>query len=482
MPTGDSRARPDDANADTVESQPGEARRRAGTDAEPPAGADPQVWNALRGCLALTTLSPTALGDLWAASLTRSYQAGEALMRQGDAAEGLLIILEGQAHAVLRSQDGADHLIGRFSRGDLVGEMALVTRAARSATVIADSPVRALLVPTPEFDRLAVRHLELGVVLTALVGDRLGRGANDGFGGKQVAGFRILSGIGRGGMSVVYRAQDEATGELVALKMMSYRLTYDSSALARFHQEADILHSLDHGNIARLKRMFPAFNTYFLVMELCDGVDLGQLVRSRGRLPESQVRPMLGQLAHALEYVHQRGFVHRDLKPGNVMITRDGEVKLTDFGIAVPEVVLDPSGADSGHAVVGTPAYMAPEQFVGGPLDRRTDIYALACLAYEILTGQRLFETNDLEELRQLKLTMQLPPAVAIGDGIAPDLFEFLQSALRVKPDERPASLAPLMAWAARCDPPPEGCSLDHGPEQDQRRSGPRPPSNGVTM
>lgn len=482
MPTGDSRARPDDANADTVESQPGEARRRAGTDAEPPAGADPQVWNALRGCLALTTLSPTALGDLWAASLTRSYQAGEALMRQGDAAEGLLIILDGQAHAVLRSQDGGDHLIGRFSRGDLVGEMALVTRAARSATVIADSPVRALLVPTPEFDRLAVRHLELGVVLTALVGDRLGRGANDGFGGKQVAGFRILSGIGRGGMSVVYRAQDEATGELVALKMMSYRLIYDSSALARFHQEADILHSLDHGNIARLKRMFPAFNTYFLVMELCDGVDLGQLVRSRGRLPESQVRPMLGQLAHALEYVHQRGFVHRDLKPGNVMITRDGEVKLTDFGIAVPEVVLDPSGADSGHAVVGTPAYMAPEQFVGGPLDRRTDIYALACLAYEILTGQRLFETNDLEELRQLKLTMQLPPAVAIGDGIAPDLFEFLQSALRVKPDERPASLAPLMAWAARCDPPPEGCSLDHGPEQDQRRSGPRPPSNGVTM
>lgn len=455
MPTGDSR-RPDDPDADTVESQPGEARRRAGTDAEPPAGADPQVWNALRGCLALTTLSPTALSDLWAASLIRSYQAGEALMRQGDAAEGLLIILEGQAHAVLRSQDGGDHLIGRFSRGDLVGEMALVTRAARSATVVADSPVLALLVPTPEFDRLAARHLELGVVLTSLVGDRLGRGANDGFGGKQVAGFRIVRGIGRGGMSVVYRAQDEATGELVALKMMSYRLIYDSGALARFHQEAEILHSLDHGNIARLKRMFPAYNTYFLVMELCDGIDVGQLVRARGRLPESQVRSMLGQLARALEYVHQRGFVHRDLKPGNVMITRDGEVKLTDFGIAVPEVVLTSPGTAS-HAVMGTPAYMAPEQFAGGPLDRRTDIYALACLAYELLTGHRLFESSDVEELRYQKLTMPVPPAAAIGDGISPELFEFLQRALRAKPDERPSSLAPLVAWAARCDPPPEG-------------------------
>lgn len=378
-------------------------------------------------------------------------------MRQGDAAEGLLIILEGQAHAMLRAQDGSEHHIGRFSRGDLVGEMALVTRAARSATVIADSPVRALLVPTPEFDRLAARHLELGVVLTSLVGDRLGRAANDGFGGKQVAGFRILRGIGRGGMSVVYRAQDEATGELVALKMMSYRLIYDSSALARFRQEADILQGLDHGNIARLKRMFPAYNTYFLVMELCDGVDLGQLVRSHGRLPESQVRAMLGQLARALEYVHQRGFVHRDLKPGNVMITRDGDVKLTDFGIAVPEVVLDTPGTDRRHAVVGTPPYMAPEQFAGGPLDRRTDIYALACLAYELLTGHSLFESRDVEELRHQKLTMQVPPAVSIGDGISADLFAFLQSALRVKPDDRPASLAPLVAWAARCDPPAEG-------------------------
>lgn len=377
-------------------------------------------------------------------------------MSQGDAAEGLLIILDGTAHAMLRSQHGDDRCIGRFSRGDLVGEMALVTRAARSATVIADSPVRALLVPTPEFDRLAVRYLELGVVLTELVAERLGRGANDGFGGKQVEGFRILRCAGRGGMSVVYRALEDATGELVALKMMSYRLIYDSGALARFRQEAEILRGLNHENIARLKRLFPAYNTYFLVMEFCEGVDLARLVSSRGRLAESQVRPILGQLARALEYVHRRGFVHRDLKPGNVMITRDGDVKLTDFGIAVPEIVLVDQSATGRHAVMGTPAFMAPEQMAGGPLDRRTDIYALACLAYELLTGHHLFKAQNLDELAQQKQTMSLPPAVEIGDGISAELFEFLQSALRVMPDERPASLAPLVAWAARCDPPPE--------------------------
>jgi serine/threonine protein kinase len=122
--------------------------------------------------------------------------------------------------------------------------------------VIAESSGRALLVPTADFDRLAMRHLELAMMLTQLVADRLGQAPHDGFGGKTIEGFRILRCIGRGGMSVVYRAQDESTGELVALKMMSYRLIYDAAALARFRQEADLLQSLQHQTIARLKRLF----------------------------------------------------------------------------------------------------------------------------------------------------------------------------------------------------------------------------------
>jgi serine/threonine protein kinase len=321
--------------------------------------------------------------------------------------------------------------------------------------VIADSPIRALLVPTAAFDRLAARHLELGMVLTELVANRLGQGAHDGFGGKQLEGFRILRCVGRGGMSVVYRAQEESTGELVALKMMSYRLIYDRGALVRFHQEAEILQSLDHENIARLKRLFPAFHTYFLVMELCEGVDLQRLVQACGPLPESRVRPILGQLARALEYVHARGLVHRDLKPANAMITRQGAIKLTDFGLAVPAVGPDDHTTIVDQGVMGTPAFMAPEQLSGGLVDRRTDVYALGCLAYELLAGHRLFKAPSLFELAQEKLTMQLPLAAEIGEGISGELYEFLQGALRAKPDERPASVAPLIGWAAPCDPPP---------------------------
>ena len=456
LPPGDPRPPADDPNAETVEGQPVVARGHARRHHGPPPGADSQLWHALRDCQALRPLPPIALGDLLAAATMRSFQPGEAMIRQDDPAEGLLILLEGSAHALLRHQDGDDRRIGRFVAGDLVGEMALVTRATRSATVIADSPVRALLVPTAEFDRLAARHLGLGVVLTDLVADRLGRGAHDGFGGKTVEGFRILRCVGRGGMSVVYQAQDDATGEIVALKMMSYRLIYDSAALARFHQEAEILRGLDHENIARLKRLFPTYNTYFLVMEFCDGVDLGRLVSSRGRLAESHVRPILGQLARALEYVHARGFVHRDLKPGNVMITRHGEVKLTDFGIAVPEVGLDDQFSGEVPSVLGTPAFMAPEQLIGGALDRRTDVYALACLAYELLTGTHLFRAKSIRELTGQKLTMQPPAAAEIGAGISAELHAFLRDALRVNPDERPASVTSLVEWAAPCAPLPQ--------------------------
>ena len=164
--------------------------------------ANPLSWNQLRNCQLLTALSEAALREVFEAAEERSYQPGDVIVRQGDPAEGLLILLEGTAHALLRGQDG-NHCLGRFTNGDVVGEMALVTREARSADVIADSPVRALLVPTAAFDRLAMRHLELGMVLTQLVANRLGQGAHDGFGGKRVEGFRILRRVGRGGMSVV---------------------------------------------------------------------------------------------------------------------------------------------------------------------------------------------------------------------------------------------------------------------------------------
>jgi len=365
-------------------------------------------------------------------------------------------VIFGVAYALLRDGDAEDR-IATFVSGDLVGEMALVTREPRSATVVAETRVRALFVPTAAFDQLAARHLELAVVLTTVVADRLGQHSRDGFGGKLIEQFRILRCIGRGGMSVVYRAHDESTDEVVALKMMSYRLIYDPAALSRFRREAEIVQALDHPNVARLKRLFAAYHTYFLVMELCEGADLQRLVASRGPLPEREVRAVLGQLARALEYVHARGVVHSDLKPGNVMITRDGVVKLMDFGIAVGSLSADDRTRTVHQGVLGTPAFMAPEQLSGQPLDARTDVYAVGCIGYELLTGRRLFDAADFFPLVQQKLTLTLPPVGEIAGGISPELHAFIERAVRVDPAERPASLASLVAWAAPAPaPPPE--------------------------
>ena len=156
----------------------------------PAPDTNPLSWNSLRHCRSLAMLSDATLQELMGRREERSFQPGDAMVRQGEAAEGLLIVLEGAAHALLRGGD-RDHHIGGFTAGDIVGEMALVTREARSADVIADSFVRALVVSTAAFDRLATRRLELGVVLTELVADRLGQGAHDGFGGKQVEGFGL---------------------------------------------------------------------------------------------------------------------------------------------------------------------------------------------------------------------------------------------------------------------------------------------------
>ena len=411
-------------------------------------------WAVLHDCRSLAGVHDHVLQALFDAAELREFAEGDVLVRQGDPADGLFIMLAGRGRAILRGDEG-DFVLGMFAPGDLIGEMALVTREPRTADVVADSPVTALLVPTPAFDEIAARHLELGVVLTQLVAERLGQGAHDGFGGKTVQGFRITHCVGRGGMSVVYQARSESTHDIVALKMMSYRLIYDAEALARFHQEANLLQSLEHPNIIKLKRLFPAYRTYFLEMEFCEGVDFDRYVRAVGPLPESQVRPMLGQLAQALEYIHARGLVHRDLKPANVMLTRTGEVKLTDFGLALPIITdADAQTRTTEHGVMGTPAFMAPEQLSGGPLDRRTDVYALGCVAYELLTGQHLFLATNVFQLVQEKLTLQLPPIEELG--VSADLYDFIRRAVRVNPHERPDSVAPLVAWAGPCAAPPD--------------------------
>ena len=415
---------------------------------------DPRAGEMVRIMSASTPLG--ALGtELLATVLPymeeRHYAAGETLITQGDPGEFLLVLLEGTAWAGARDHVGRVTAVGEFGPGDVVGEMALVTRQTRTADVVARTPVRALSLADGDLQTLMITHPELGVILTNIVAERLGRSAHDGLGGKTLNGYRIVCGLGRGGMGVVYRAERVADGNTVALKMMSHRLLYQPGAVERFKRETRILQSLQHENIVQLHDSFGAYRTQFLVMEFCDGEPLNRLIATHGAFSEDVVRRVLGQLAGALRCVHHLGLIHGDLKPSNVMLSRSGHVKLTDFGLAR---VADPLTADTvlelGRA--GTLGYMAPEQFSRDDVDAQVDIYSLACVAYELLSGRALFRAEDVPSIIRRQAMFELPPAETIARGLSQDLYDLLRRGLQPDPRNRVVSLEHLVTWSGIVD------------------------------
>jgi tRNA A-37 threonylcarbamoyl transferase component Bud32 len=417
-------------------------------------GADPALRNVLQDSEPFRALRARLVDQLFQSARERVYDSGEFVIRQGQQGEMLHVVAEGTADVILDDQ-GTSRKIGSVIPGSVIGEMSLITQEPATADVIASGPLRTLVVAASDFEALAGRNPELTIVLTNLVADRLGRALHDGLGGKILNGYRIVRCVGRGGMAVVYEAMELASGERVALKMMSHRLVFQPGAFSRFEREARIVEPLDHPNIARLRGHFPAFRTEFLVMEFCNGATLGDLLVGHGPFPEAQVRLILGQLATALTFVHERGVVHRDLKPGNVMLTPEGQVKLTDFGLAKERKPLSDDTATRDGSVLGTPLYMAPEQILGEESGPVMDVYAFACVAYELLSGRKLFEARSMAQLLQDKLAMNLPPARDIGPrGITLEMHGLLIAGLQKDPDKRLGTLREVAAWGGE---PSEG-------------------------
>jgi hypothetical protein len=414
---------------------------------------DPVTREVLLESEPFRALRPRLVDQVFSCVTERRYKPNDTIIRQGQQGDSLFVVIDGEARVLLRDHEGTIRTIATLTRGSVAGEMSLITQEAATADVVATTEVRVLALSATDFDALAGKNPELTIVLTNLVADRLGRALHDGLGGKVLNGYQILGCIGRGGMAVVYEAKELATGERVALKMMSHRLVYQPGAFSRFEREARIVEPLEHDNIARLRDHFPAFRTEFLVMEFCEGSTLADLLSRHGAFPEDQAKRLLGQLADALQFVHDRGVVHRDLKPGNVMLTPSGRVKLMDFGLAKEDEKVSEDTATQTGTVIGTPLYMPPGQMTGDESGPSIDIYAFACLTYELIAGKPLFEGRTTRGLLNDKMTRRVPPAEEIGPGISQELHAFLKSALEVEPDRRLESLAAIAAWGGELDP-----------------------------
>ena len=228
--------------------------------------------------------------------------------------------------------------------------------------------------------------------------------------GTRLGPYQVERLLGTGGMGEVYRARDTTLNRDVAIKVLLPAVTADPERLSRFSREAQVLASLNHPHIAQIYGLEDAGGVPALVLELVDGPTLADRI-AHGAIPISEALPIAAQIAEALEAAHEQGIIHRDLKPANIKVREDGTVKVLDFGLAKafdPSRSTDPDPMNSPtislHAthvgvILGTAAYMSPEQAKGRAVDRRADLWAFGAVLFEMLTGRRAFGGDEVSEI-----------------------------------------------------------------------------------
>ncbi len=258
--------------------------------------------------------------------------------------------------------------------------------------------------------------------------------------------YRIIARLGQGGMGEVYRADDLKLGQPVALKFLPATLERDPARLAQFHNEVRLARQIAHKNVCRMYDVGEADGLPFLTMEYVDGEDLSTLLRRIGRLPEDKALDIARQLCAGLAAAHERGVLHRDLKPANVMIDGNGQVRITDFGLAAIVGQVD-------QVRVGTPAYMAPEQLGGKGVSIQSDLYALGLVLYEVFTGRRAYTAQNVGELvRQHQDAVITPPSAIVRDLDA-GIERAILRCLDPEPARRPRSAMAVAASLPGGDP-----------------------------
>ncbi len=358
-----------------------------------------------------------------------SFESGQVIMRAGEPGEDMFLLESGSVRLEVESSEGSEAISRVLDAPITLGEMALVTSELRTATIIANSHVQCLRLDRKAFEGVVAEHLSIAKILTRLVGVRLKE-----IGGiRKVGKYEIVGVLGKGNVADVFEAEHPELGQTVALKMLSHALVYDPQFGIQFDREAKIVASFDHPNIVRVFDFERAYGTRFTVMECLEGRQLEDYIYGGPRMNWEQIRRVIFEVGNALQYSHEKGLIHRDVKPSNVFVTDAGPTKLLDYGIAIHQ---DNSSCER-KARLGSPCYMPPEQILGKPLDGRSDLYALGLTAFEMVAGEVPFNEVDIRELLRKQLYTRTPDIMSLAPQCPEDIAEFIHRSTAKEMDQR---------------------------------------------
>ncbi|MEN8190664.1 MAG: protein kinase [Thermodesulfobacteriota bacterium] len=357
----------------------------------------------------------------------KTAKAGERIIVQGEEARSLFIIEQGHGQVTIDREDEG-LIITNLGPGDLVGEMAIVTGEPRMANFIAEEEMLLWELDRREFDRAMARYSELKTFLTELVSQRLESSPHSA--DRQVGKFLASRRIGAGAWAIVYQGKHQALKKTVAIKMLKHQMAMDEEFSNKFVREAEIIAKMNHANIVHVYDIESLYGTHFIVMEYLEGESLKQVLKRVGRLSAEKAVCSLQQICAGLGYAHGHDIVHQDIKPENLLVKDDNEIKILDFGLACP------TGSEN-FEMEGTIQYMSPEQIDSYPVDARTDIYCLGITAFEMVTGKRPYPDENLQEMMEKRLEEDIPYPGDLQKGLPTRLSDFIVKACARAPEDR---------------------------------------------
>jgi eukaryotic-like serine/threonine-protein kinase len=364
----------------------------------------------------------------------RKVKAGDRFITQGEPGDACYLIQHGTCVARV---EGAGRLktVARLREGSIVGEMALLTGEPRSAHVFAETDMALWGLTRAQYDSLVPQFPELRTFLTTVLTRWFD--TRKVIAERQIGKYSLTDVLGQGAFALVYKGRHRDLNMPVAIKMMRHDMAMEPDFVDGFRKEAQTIAGFSHENIVKIHDIEEKYRTVFIIMEYLEGRTLRQVLDIMLRLPPKKVVKYVRQICNGLDYAHRRGIVHMDIKPGNIFVLPDDNVKIVDFGLACT------CGTET--LMAGTPFYMAPEQIECLPVDIRADIFALGIMTYEMVAGERPFSEKDAWKVMDLHVTQDIPDPAETAADVPEPLRNMIIKACAREPARRYQNVAQIL-------------------------------------